>query len=367
MRRSLPFLFVSVIFMSGCQEEETAEIKVRGLKTHLVQEIENVRIRRFPAVLEASQVTTLSFETGGRLLELNLDVGQKVAQGEVIARIDPASLQLQVQNAQAALAQAEASAKNAQDTFARQQDLFARGATTKVVVDNAETQAATAQATVEQAQASLETAEENLSKSVLIAPFEGIISSVDAQSFSTVSVGLPVASIYPADIFEVAFSVNFDIVNRLVVGKEATVRLADRPDITLDAVVSEIGSRADAVSSFPIVLELKDSHPLLKAGMAVEASLEFPSATTQGYTIPLSAAIKDDLSAQSTGLDTLATLGVFVFDPDTSTVVRRDVKIGGIQESSLLVIDGLTAGERVASAGVSFLRDGQDVKLLQTD
>jgi RND family efflux transporter MFP subunit len=291
-------------------------------------------------------------------------LGQRLNAGDVIASLDPASLQLQVESAQAVVDQARSAAENAQADFERQQTLLERGSTTRVTVDDARTQAETSAASLDQAEKSLGTAVRNLEKSVLTAPFDGIINSVEVDSFATVGVGTPIVSLYQDASFEVAFSVNFDTVNRLVVGKEATVRLADRPDITLNAVVSEIGSRADAVSSFPIVLELRGSHPLLKAGMAVEAAIEFPLMVEEGFPIPLSAVIKDGKSGSPAGPDKPSTMGVYVFDRASSTVQRREVTVGGVRENSLIVIDGLQAGDLVASAGVSFLQDGQEVKLL---
>lgn len=356
------------VVLMGCKEEKPqTESLIRGLKTHEVSQTEDSSQRRFPAVLEASELTTLSFEVSGRLETVSLDVGQRLSEGDEIAKLDPTSLQLQVETARAAVSQAASAAKNAEATYERQRELLARGATTRVVVDDALTQLESANASLEQAETSLESATQNLEKAVLTAPFDAIINSVDVQSFSTVAVGTPVATIYPADSFEVSFSVNFATVNQLVVGKPAEIRLADRPDIELAAVVSEIGSRADAVSSFPIVLELEESHPLLKAGMAVEASISFPIAVEKGFTIPLSAVIKDGQSGQNAGADTPARLSVYVFDPQTSTVKRREVTVGGVSENAIIVIEGLEIGERIASAGVSFLRDGQEVKLLESE
>lgn len=361
-------LAASCLVLIGCKEEETqGEALIRGLKTHEVSQTENSSQRRFPAVLEASELTTLSFEVGGKLESVSLGVGQRLAQGDEIAALEPTSLQLQVETAEAAVAQAASAAENAQATYERQQELLTRGATTRVVVDDALTQLESSNASLEQSEKSLETARQNLEKAALKAPFDAIVNSVEVQSFSTVSVGSPVATIYPADSFEVSFSVNFDTVNQLVVGKPARIRLADRPDLELAAVVSEIGSRADAVSSFPIVLELEESHPLLKAGMAVEASISFPIAAETGFTIPLSAVIKDGKSGQTAGPDTPSKLSVFVFEPESSTVKRREVSVGGVRENSIIVIDGLEVGDRIASAGVSFLRDGQEVKLLESE
>lgn len=358
-------LVALVLFLAACREEaEEKEPLVRGLKTHLVTASEAVSLRSFPAVLEASEVTTLSFEVGGRLERITLDVGQRVGAGETIATLDTVSLLLSVDIAQSNVVEAEASAKNAAENAERQAELFSRGSVTKVVADDAQTQSDIANASLVQARTSLETARENLNKATLTVPFDAIINSVEVESFGTISAGTPIVQIYPIDSFEVSFSVNFDSVNRLVVGKPARVRLADRPDIVLDAVVSEIGARADAVSSFPIVLTLRETHPLLKAGMAVEASMEFELPVAEGFAIPLTAILNDGKKEELVNARTTSQAGVFVFDPDTSTISRRSVTISGIRENELIVIDGLSEGERIASAGVSFLREGQQVNLL---
>lgn len=351
-----------VVALGGCREEDvTQEQVIRGLKTHLIEDVERNTTRRFPAVLEPAELNVLAFEVGGKLGEVSLNVGQQLKAGDLVARLDPTSLELQVENAQAGVDQARSSANNAAETLARQEELFERGSTTKVAVDDARTASETAAASLVQAQKALESAQEDLEKSELLAPFDGVVNSVEAQSYATVAAGAAIATVYAPEDFEVSFSVNFDTVNQLVVGTTARVRLADRPDVELGAVVSEIGSRADAVSSFPIVLKLSEVADFLKAGMAVEAAIDFPLEQATGYAVPLSAAIKDGKGG-SPGEE--GSLGIFVYDPDTSTVKRRQVTVGGIRENSLVVVDGLSPGDRVASAGVTFLKEGQEVKLL---
>ena len=132
----------------------------------------------------------------------------------------------------------------------------------------------------------------------------------------------------------------------------------------IDAQVRELGSSTDTVSSFPVIIQLNESHPELKAGMSVETSMEFDITEGDGFPIPLTALVNegqidvgDDPNAP---LDAL----VYLYDAASQTVKRHTVKIGGIRENRVVVVDGLKLGDRVASAGVSFLRDGQKVKLL---
>lgn len=366
--RKLAIVVLASVALIACEnEDDVAEERVRGLKTFLIADTEQEMVRRFPGVLEPSDLNTLSFEISGTLLNVDLNVGQRVSAGETIAELDPVSLELQVQSARAGVDQAEALATNANDALARQEQLLQSGSTTRVNVDNARTEAQSAAASLAQAQRTFEAAEENLTKTALVAPFDGIVNSVDVSSFQTVGAGAPVATLYDPSAFTVSFSVNFDTADRLVVGTPASVRLADRPDMTLDAVVSELGARADTVSSFPVVVTLKETDAILKAGMAVEVGLAFPLPAAEGYPIPLSAIIRDGNAAGDPDGDGISTVGVYVFEPETSTVSRREIAVGGIRENQIIVLDGLNPGERVASAGVSFLRDGQTVKLLDGD
>ena len=282
--------------LTACKEDnpdaaKTEEV-LRGLKTVLIEDVERATVRRFPSVLQPASVSSLSFEVAGKLKEVTLNVGQRIKKNDVIAELDPTVLELSVENARAGLASSVASAKNATDDFERKTKLLASGTVTKVTVDDARTQAETSAAQVTQAEKSLAKAEDDLTKTVLRAPYDGIVNSLEVESFATIGAASLIATIYATDAFEVSFSVNYDVVNMLAIGKRAQVRLADNPSITLDAVVSELGSRADTVSSFPVVVTLTETNTLIKAGMAVEVALEFAVENGQGYRLPLSAAIK---------------------------------------------------------------------------
>ncbi|MCY6383338.1 efflux RND transporter periplasmic adaptor subunit [Hoeflea prorocentri] len=370
MRRIvLPMIGLITLAACGEGDNRTGDIEpvVRGLKTCIVEDVEDTTIRHYPSVLQPSSTTTLSFEVTGRLLQVNLDVGQSVNEGDVIAEIDPKSLQIQVDNAEAALRQAESTARNAEEDFNRKSQLVDQGVVTKADADQSRTNMETSQAQVVQAAKQLETAKENLDKSVLRAPFNGIISSVDVQSFTNVTAGAPVATIYADDRFESSFTVSFDVVNRIAVGKNATVRLADDPAVVLPGHISELGSRADSVSAFPVVVTLDETNELLKAGMAVEITLEFPVPRGGGFTLPLTVMpLEGDFKVPEDPQEPGA-LKLFVYDDASGTVKLRDVLIGGLRDNQLIVVDGLQPGDQVACAGVSFLRDGMKVKPLQGD
>ncbi|MEM6487454.1 MAG: efflux RND transporter periplasmic adaptor subunit [Pseudomonadota bacterium] len=359
-------LSISVL---GCVPEEEDETllqpPVRGLITVVVEDAVETTVRRYPSVLEPGEVNVLSFEVGGRLGRLDLSVGQRIDAGSVLAELDGAQFVTTIENRRARIEELTATLEQAEDDLARSETLLARGVATRVQRDEDATEVREIRAQLLQAEKDLAEAVEDLQDTELIAPFDGIISAVEVDSFATVSAGEAVVSVYEASDYEVSFSVSFDVVSRLVVGTPATVRLADDPSVALDAVVSELGERADTVSSFPVVVSLTETVPVIKAGMSVEVAFEFALPEAQGFRLPTSAAIPEGQIPESPSPDRPQPVPVFVYDPETSTVTRRMATFAGLRGNDLLIIDGLEPGERVAVKGVSFLREGMPVKLIE--
>ncbi|MEM8697888.1 MAG: efflux RND transporter periplasmic adaptor subunit [Pseudomonadota bacterium] len=355
------------LFLSGCfpEDEETeAPPPIRGLVTVVVEEAERSTTRRYPGVLEPGALNVLSFEVGGRMERVSLDVGERVEEGQLLAELDVDQFQTAIEAREAAVLEAEATLAQAESDLARSQQLLDRGVGTVVTRDQDRTNVAQSRAQLVQAEKDLVSAQEDLADAKLYAPFGGIIDAIEVESFATVASGQTVLSLYEQDDYEVSFSVSFDVIGRLVVGTPAVIRLADDPSIVLEAVVSELGERAGEVSSFPVVVKLLEADPLIKAGMAVEVAFEFALPGAEGHLIPISAAIPDVEVPDNAGPNAIVELEVFVFDPPSSTVKRRQVTMAGIRENQFLIINGLTPGEQVATKGVTFLREGMEVKLL---
>lgn len=362
---------LTIAILSGCLPESDDDAvvipPVRGLITTLIGEAEQVTIRRYPGVLEPSEVNQLSFEVGGRLGRIELDVGEQVDEGQVLAELEPEQFQTTIENRLAAVSEAEATLKQAEDDLARSESLLASGTITIVRRDEDATEVAQTRARLTQAEKDLATARQNFDDAKLTAPFDGIVDALEVDSFATVTAGQTVLTLYQKAEFEVSFSVSFDVVSQLVVGTPATVRLADDPNIALSGVISELGERAGRVSSFPVVVQLLETAPIIKAGMAVEVSLEFSLPAAQGHLLPMSSIIPGTDIPEDAGPNSVINVEVYVFDPDSSTVQSRSVTMAGIRDNRFLIINGLEPGERVAVKGVAFLREGMEVNLLPDD
>ena len=364
----LILLLSSIAVVSQCTpeaEEEPLPPPIRGLVTKVVEHEAAVNVRRYPGVLQPGEVNVLSFEVGGRVGRLNLVVGQRVEEGAVLAELTAEQFSATLESRRASVEEAQATLSQAEDDLERSETLLARGTITRVRRDGDATAVATAQARLVQAEREFAAAEEDLRDTTLYAPFDAIVNAVEAESFATVSAGEPVLSIYSENNYEVAFSVNFDVASQLVVGKSVTVRLADDPDTVLPGIINELGERAETVSSFPVVVALDETDPRIKPGMAVEVAIEFDIPGDRGFLVPLSAAIPEGDIPRIPRPGEPTPLQLYVYDPDASTVLRRTVFFAGMRDNQFVVIDGLTSGERVAVAGVSFLREGMEVKLLE--
>ena len=353
---------LSLLFLlSNCSQKQdsSSEQMVRGLRAYKVAASAESRVRRFPSVLQPADVSRLSFEIAGQLQAITLEAGQKVKLGDVLAEIDPRSLQTQVEQAGAGVKQAQAQLDNANGDFQRKQELLKKGFATQAAFDQSNATLLTAKAQLEQAQHQLDLANQNLDRSKLLAPFSGTIAGVEVKSFAQVAAGQPIVTLYSDDRFEISFLVPSATFQSLKLGQAVDVRVADRPDLSLKGEIKELGSKAEQVSAFPVVVRLDNSAARLNAGMSVEVSLEEPLiGGGKGFLVPLTVLAPEgekDLQGSAT---------VFLYDKASSTVKKHKITIGGIRDNQLVVTDGLNVGDLVASAGVSYLVDGQKVNLL---
>jgi RND family efflux transporter MFP subunit len=347
--------------LQNCSEKqkEATDQLVRGLRAYKVSARAESRIRRFPSILQPADVSVLSFEITGQLKAINLQAGQKVQLGDLLADIDPRSLQTQVEQANAGVQQAQAQVDNADADFQRKQELLKKGITTQAAFDQSKANLLTAQAQLDSARRQLELANHNLDRSKLLAPFTGTIAHVEVKSFAQVAAGQPILTLYSDDRFETSFLVPAVTFQSLRLGQQVDVKVADLPDLSLKGDIVELGSKAEQVSAFPVVVRLENSVPGLNAGMSVEVAIEEPLiGGGKGFLLPLSVLVPEG------GKDLQRVATVFLYDKDSSTVKKHQITVGGVRDNYLVVTDGVDVGDLVASAGVSYLVDGQKVKLL---
>jgi multidrug efflux pump subunit AcrA (membrane-fusion protein) len=179
------------------------------------------------------------------------------------------------------------------------------------------------------------------------------------KSFAQVAAGQPIVTLYTDDRFEMAFLVSAATLQSLSIGQRVEVKVSDLPDRALHGEIKELGSKAEQVSAFPVVVSLEDRVAGLYAGMSVEVAVEEPLiGGGKGLLLPLTVLYPEG------GKDLKNVATVFVYDQSSSTVRKRQITVGGVRDNKLVATAGVAPGDVVASAGVSYLVDGQKVKLL---
>jgi RND family efflux transporter MFP subunit len=146
--------------------------------------------------LQAARQATVSAQTAGNVLALNVKAGDRVRSGQVIARLDGREAQAVVERSQAALAQAQAEALNARLHAQRTLELRRQGFMSQAALDAAETQSRAAEAGVQQAEAGRAQARLTSAYAQVLAPFDGVVLATHLDAGDLASPGRPVVTIY---------------------------------------------------------------------------------------------------------------------------------------------------------------------------
>lgn len=299
----------------------------------------------------ASRKSTLGFETGGTLAQAPPREGTPVEAGAIVARLDQASLRARQAAAQADLAQARSEQKLAQIKAKRQGDLQATGAVSREAWDETRLRAEAAQARVEAAQAQLRSLEVALDKTVLRAPYAGVIADRYVDDGAVVNPGTPVVQLVETGSREVhvgipaarsaALTPGDAYPLRLRGGIETGQLLALRPDI------NPVTRATTAIFALPATLDALDGEPAV-----LELDTEV---TATGGWLPLGALLEGYRG----------TWTVLALDPEGDFLrTRREmVEVLDIQGDRVYVRGSITDGTRVVASGLHRVSPGALVRI----
>lgn len=147
---------LAAMVMGGCDDRNATSIKRAAfVRTEVVQSEERQASLTLTGEVQARFRADLSFRVSGRVIARLVDVGGHVEAGQVLARVDPAEQQADLDAAAAAVTAAESQLRVAQATFNRQNHLISTGFTTRVAYDQAQEGLRTAEGGLETAKAQL--------------------------------------------------------------------------------------------------------------------------------------------------------------------------------------------------------------------
>jgi RND family efflux transporter MFP subunit len=338
----------SALLLTACKPEAKAPEPVRPVLSTVLQPASGSTVAI--GTVQPRYETNLSFRVLGRLIARPVNVGDLVAEGQTIAEIDPTALELAVRSAKADLSKGEALLENAIGTEQRKRILIKTDATTRQTLDDAEQVRAGAQASTARARANLTKAIEQLGYAQVRADFACIVTAVSAEVGQVVSPGQSVVNVARLDVREAVVDIGPDFPVPLTVGLPFTVSLQLLPALQVQGQIREIAPQADSATRMRRVrIALNEPPESFRLGSTITAR---PSDDRSSVLrVPASAVLKQGGEAF-----------VWVIDAPSSTVSLRKVAIAE-DEAGIRVTGGLTAGERIVTAGIHSLKHGQQIRI----
>jgi membrane fusion protein, multidrug efflux system len=341
-----------LLALAACQGEEAAAPEGRPVRVVTVEARKLANDIQLSGEVQAEKNVGLAFRIGGRVTERPVNVGDRIAAGQIIARLAPTLEQNALTAAKAALEAARGEVNAARNAFARQERLMAQGFTTRPRFDQALKAQEAAQAQFEDAEAQVELAQDRLGFTELRAGVAGIVTARNVEPGEVVQPGQVVVQLAREDGRDAVFSVPARLLETQSGNSTIRVALAEAPAITALGHVREVAPQADPVTrTFQVRVGLQDPPDAMQLGSTVVGTLEVRSEAV--VSIPASALAQQGISP-----------AVWVVDPAKSTVSLRDVDVLRFDPGQVIVSQGLEPGEIIVSGGIQALHPGQRVRQL---
>jgi RND family efflux transporter MFP subunit len=327
----------------------------------------------------ARRQSTVASKITDKMVELDIEEGDHVKEGQVIARLDDTNIRAslnaaraQLEYAKAGLAETEVNLANARRDYERQKSLIKGHFVSQAAVDNSQTamdalvaQLATQKGNVEVTQRNVEVAQRNLDDTVVRAPFDGVVTVKAAQPgeiVSPMSAGggftrTGIGTVVDMGSLEFQIDVNENFINRVQADQKVSAKLNAYPDWLIPGHVIAIiptADRSKGTVTVRIAIDTKDPRILPEMGVRVSflANGGGDAKPVPGVSLPANA-------VQASG-----SVGV-VFVVHDRTLERRAVKLGATSSDRVTVLSGLSAGERVAIGDFAQMAEGSAIRIEQ--
>lgn len=315
--------------------------------------------QRFVGTVEAQVKADLGFQVLGRLIARDVDVGDQVKAGQELARIDDTAYAFTVRNIEAQLSSRKAERTNAVAAAERQVSLREGGVTADASLEQAQQARETADAAVTKAETDLTKAREQLGYTVLKAEFDGIVTATGIDIGQVVSGGQTVITLARPDLRDAVIDVpDWIPFDDLGLGATVEVSLQAKPTIRATGKVRQIAPQSDsATRTRRIKIGLDNPPDGFRLGATVNVTVTDGAAgAPAGIGLPATAILMEGGKA-----------AVWIVDAKAGSVSRRAVEVApaGPDATTAVVRSGVAAGERVVTAGVHSLKDGQKVKVAE--
>ncbi len=384
-------LAVLVVYVVKSNRVERKSVKVEEAKKGDITAIVTAT-----GHVEAKKEVKVSADVMGRIIKLPVVEGQKVKAGDLLVQIDPATYEADVARAEASLTSAKALLNKAQLAYNRNKGLYEKKLISKEEFDLSYSDLLSAQGQVAQAEASLRQAKDQLSKTTIRSPIDGIITVLNSEEGENVVIGTMnnpgtiIMTVSDLSQIEIKADVDETDIASIKLGERVNIKLDAFPDTTIEGVVTEIGNSAkgmglgsqDQVVNFLVTIQILKPIDGIRPGMT--ATVDIITAEHKGVVyIPIQAVVMrippEDSTSEGDAKSNIdktsaeknlktkgkkeAVEGVFVVRDGVAKFVS--VKTGIADQQNIEIKKGVSVGDSIIIGSFKILRslnDGDFVK-----
>lgn len=355
----LPFL----VALTACGERtevqaNIAEKQVKSVKYIETEFANHQQTRQFGGEVKSATTSPLSFKVGGTIEVLHVKKGQRVEKGDIIAELDKEEFALALAKARASLGSATAAHVQAKDQYERANKLKEKGfvSDSELFSIKADLDAKAQQVNV--AITDVNNAELSLARTALYAPFSGQVSAVFLDEFTKINSGTTVIELINSNAYQVDFLVPESLIGEVDFGEQINVIIPALNGLVLESSVSEIGAVVEKGNAYSVTLMLSQTNDLLRNGMTAHVVFNIGQQNEQIVFLPLTAFDFNDYEERGEQNNA----AIFIVN-EQLTLEKRYVQVRRNINSDVVVLNNLSAGEKVVVAGVPYLFEGQQVSL----
>ncbi|MFK7845661.1 MAG: efflux RND transporter periplasmic adaptor subunit [Rhodothermales bacterium] len=352
----IPWLLLLLV---GCGGAEPIEEK--ALRPVVYQEIGflgGADTRTFSGSAETDKIVSLSFRSSGIITLFNMQLGQSVRKGELLARLDNVQARLAYEQSLSALNSAASQMNTSKLNLDRIRSLYEKGSASLSDFENAKNSFKTAEASHQSAERSVEIQKEQMSYGFIYAPESGTIASVNSEVDENVNAGQSVAVLNVGADMEISLGLPESIINRVSANADVDISFSSLPGKSFAGVIAEVSPSVDPnTATYPIRINITNPSTDIRSGMSANVTFDFSTVSAQENALVVPAkAVGEDGDSR------------FVFlveeQPGGKVVVRKQpVQVGTLTLEGFEVVSGLSSGQKVATAGLQTLLNGQEVRL----
>lgn len=341
-------LFWGLFFLLGCgrNKDQVYQDILRPVKIETIGAPENLD-KIYTGVVEAEEFAQLAFKVGGPLVNMNVDAGETIQKGTVVAVVDPLDYQLQNDANQAAYI-------TARSQLERDKKLLDMEAISRQDYE-------ISQNNYIKARSAYQASQNTLKDTRLRAPFDGFVEKKYVENYQKVQPGEPVIKLVNPDKLAIRF----------ILPETSVALTREKMDISVEfdvykgyhfhARLKEFVDASPEGGGIPVRLSIEDTlynkeqFPVYP-GFSARIHLQIEGKTEEHTVVPLNAVFIDpDKNVTS----------VWIYKKESATVNKRRIEIAQLfGQDKVMIQKGLTRGDVVVVDGVNFITDGQKVQVI---